>query len=132
MRLALGYIGCLLTMAVLDAAWLSTMVPLFYRPRLGALLLPRPVWWAAIAFYLLYGAGIVLFAVLPGIRAESLPRAVLLGAALGLVAYATYDLTNQATLRDWPVMITGLDLVWGMVLTGVAAAGGYLAASRFA
>jgi uncharacterized membrane protein len=132
MQLVIAYVGGLLAMALLDAVWLSTMVPMLYRPRLGALLLPRPVWWAAIVFYLLYGAGVVFFAVLPALKAESLSRAALLGAGLGLMAYATYDLTNQATLRDWPVLITAVDLVWGMVLTAAAASAGYLAVSRLA
>jgi len=130
MRLVIAYVGGLLAMGVLDAVWLSTMVPVLYRPRLGDLLLPRPVWWAAILFYLLYGAGVVFFAVQPALKAESLSRAALMGAALGLMAYATYDLTNQATLRDWPVVITALDLVWGMVITAASASAGYLAATR--
>lgn len=130
MRLLLAYGAGLAAMALLDAAWLSTMVPLLYKPRLGELLLPRPVWWAAIAFYLLYGAGIVLFAVMPALRAESLLRSILLGAALGLVAYGTYDLTNQATLRGWPPLLTALDLLWGMTITAAAAGAGYLASSR--
>jgi len=132
MRLVFAYVGGLLAMGLLDAVWLSTMVPMLYRPRLGALLLPRPVWWAAITFYLLYGAGVVFFAVQPALKAESLSRAAMLGAALGLMAYATYDLTNQATLRDWPVVITVVDLIWGMVITASAASAGYLAASRLA
>jgi uncharacterized membrane protein len=130
MQLFLAYFATLLTMALLDAAWLTTMVPFLYRPRLGAMLLPKPVLWAAAAFYLLYGAGIVLFAVLPALKADSLARAALLGAALGLMAYATYDLTNQATLRDWPPLITALDLLWGMTITAAAASGAYLAVSR--
>jgi uncharacterized membrane protein len=102
----------------LDAVWLTLMSPRLYKPMLQGLLADgfRPV--PALLFYILYIGGIVAFAVLPS---EKLLLALLRGAALGLVAYATYDLTNQATLRNWPVLITCADLAWGMFATGVAA-----------
>ncbi|MCW0232773.1 MAG: DUF2177 family protein [Ferrovibrio sp.] len=120
------------TLAVLDALWLSTATRLFYRPRLGALLNELPVWWAAIAFYLLYAAGVALFVLRPAIGEGQSPlTAALFGAAFGLVAYGTYDLTNQATLRDWPALVTVVDMAWGALLTAMAAGIGTWAGQRW-
>jgi uncharacterized membrane protein len=126
---AAAYLASLVAMGVLDFAWLRTMVPIVYRPQLGALLADRPVLWAAAAFYLLYPVGIVLFAVAPGLRANSLSVALSLGAALGLFAYMTYDLTNMATLRGWSVKITAIDMLWGAILTCACAGIGYVVAT---
>jgi uncharacterized membrane protein len=82
-------------------------------------------WPAAVIFYLIYILGIVLFAIQPALAADSLQKAVLLGAALGFFAYATYDLTNLATLKDWPVLLVVVDIAWGTFLTGAVAAAGY-------
>jgi uncharacterized membrane protein len=82
-------------------------------------------------FYLIYVAAIVYFAVLPAIEDGSLVRAATNGAILGLAAYATYDLTNQATMKDWPLAITLADIPWGMFVSAVGASAGFLAASRF-
>jgi uncharacterized membrane protein len=80
------------------------------------LLSPNTNWAAAILFYLIFVAGVLFFAVLPALQAESLGRAALLGALLGLLTYATYDLTNLATIKDWPMIITAVDMLWGVVL----------------
>ena len=125
---AAAYLASLGAMGVLDFLWLRTMVPIVYRPQLGALLADKPVLWAAAAFYLLYPLGIVLFAVMPGLRANSLPVALMLGAALGLLAYMTYDLTNMATVRGWSVTVTVIDMLWGAVLTSACAGVAYLVA----
>ena len=120
------------TLAVLDALWLSTATRLFYRPRLGALLNELPVWWAAIAFYLLYAAGVALFVLRPAIGEGQSPlTAALFGAAFGLVAYGTYDLTNQATIKDWPALVTVVDMAWGALLTALAAGIGTWAGQRW-
>ncbi|MBM3506742.1 MAG: DUF2177 family protein [Alphaproteobacteria bacterium] len=124
-----AYVASLGVMGVLDFAWLRTMVPIVYRPQLGALLAEKPVLWAAAAFYLLYPIGIVLFAVMPGLRASSLSTALSLGAAFGLFAYMTYDLTNMATVRGWSVSVTAIDMLWGAVLTSACAGAGYVVAS---
>ena len=79
-------------------------------------------------FYLLYVAGLLVFAILPGLRARRGRTAAALGALLGLLAYGTYDLSNYATLRDWPLTLTLIDMGWGAVLSAVSAAAGYLAA----
>lgn len=123
-----AYLAGLGAMGVLDFAWLRTMVPIVYRPQLGALLADKPVLWAAVAFYLLYPLGIVLFAVTPGLRANSLSTALSLGAALGLLAYMTYDLTNMATVRGWSVTVTAVDMLWGAVLTSASAGVAYVVA----
>jgi uncharacterized membrane protein len=105
----------------LDAVWLTTMADRLYRPALGNLMVDKFELAPAAAFYLVYVAGIVGFAVAPAVAAGSATGALLRGAALGLVAYATYDLTNQATVRNWPWSVTLADLAWGTVATGLAA-----------
>lgn len=125
-----AYFGTLLAMALCDLAWLGTVGAGVYRPRIGALLLERPVLWVAILFYLVYAAGVVIFAVAPALKADSWGRALAMGALFGGFAYATYDLTNLATLRGWSGLVTGLDILWGIALTGTAATAGYLVAHR--
>ena len=112
----------------IDMLWLGVVARGFYRRQLGGLLAEQVNWVAAIVFYLLYIAGIVFFVTLPAARAGSLARALCTGAFFGLVTYATYDLTNLATLRGWPVAVTIVDIAWGMTLCTVVAAAGYLAA----
>jgi uncharacterized membrane protein len=114
----------LITLAIffaLDMVWLTVVAKAFYRKRLGYLMAPKVVWPAAVLFYLLFIAGLVVFAVRPGLAAGAPIKALLLGAFLGLVAYATYDLTNQATVKDWPALVTVIDLVWGTTLGGLVA-----------
>lgn len=106
----------------LDAVWLSTMADRVYRPALGRLMLERFDVAPALAFYVVYLVGVIVFAVAPGLEARRWTTALGHGALLGLVAYATYDLTNQATLRDWPWRVTLVDLCWGTCVTGAAAA----------
>ena len=105
----------------LDAVWLSTMADRLYRPAVGSLMLDKFALGPAAAFYLVYVGGIVAFAVAPAVAVGSAGSALLRGAALGLVAYATYDLTNQATLRGWSWSVTLADLAWGTIATGLAA-----------
>lgn len=131
MRYLLAYLGAGVTMAVLDAIWLSTMADRLYRPVIGSIMADKPDLRVAGVFYLLYVFGIVFLAVLPGLREGSLVRTVTTGAVFGLVAYATYDLTNQATLRVWSTQLTLIDLAWGTFVTTAASLGGYLLARRF-
>lgn len=113
-----AYITSLITMAVLDAAWLGLIAPKFYKQHIGFIMAEKPNWLAAVAFYLIFIAGATVFVVYPGWKdATSLIRVGLLGGLFGLVTYATYDLTNQATLKNWPQIVTIVDLVWGTVLT---------------
>ena len=102
-----------------DMVWLGVVAKNFYRKHLGYLMGPKVVWPAAILFYLLFIAGLVVFAIRPGLAAGAPLRALLLGAFLGLVSYATYDLTNMATVKDWPLVVTVVDLVWGTALGGL-------------
>mgnify|MGYP001283813231 CR=1 FL=1 len=132
MRYLLAYVGTGVIMGVLDAIWLTVMSPRLYKPAIGELMAAKPDMRAAVAFYLIYVFGIVFLAVLPALREGSAMRAALMGAVLGLVAYATYDLTNQATLRVWPAHVTLIDLAWGVFVTTAAALGGYWLAARFA
>ena len=130
MKYLLAYLGSGVVMAILDAAWLIVVGPRLYRPAIGELLAPEPNLRVAVVFYLVYVAGIVFLAVTPALRDGSAWRAIVSGAVLGLVAYATYDLTNQATLRVWPAHLTLIDLAWGTCVTAAAALGGYWLANR--
>lgn len=113
-----AFITSLCTMALLDAAWLGLIAPSFYKKHIGFIMADKPNWFAAGAFYLIFITGVTVFVVYPGWKnAESLIKVGLLGALFGLVAYATYDLTNQATLKNWPHIVTIVDLIWGSVLT---------------
>lgn len=106
------------TMTVLDAAWLGLIAPAFYRKHIGFIMADKPNWFAAIAFYLIFILGLTIFVVYPGWKnIDSLVKIGVLGALFGLVTYATYDLTNQATLKNWPHIVTVVDLLWGTVLT---------------
>jgi uncharacterized membrane protein len=112
----------------LDAIWLSLAAARLYRPQLGLLLLDSFNLVPAAAFYLIYIAGILVFATAPALASGRWTTALSRGAMLGFVAYATYDLTNQATLRGWSVTVTLADLCWGTALTGMAASIGFIAA----
>jgi len=125
-----GWVSAALAFLALDALWLSQMVPRLYQPLLGDIMRPQLNIAAAAAFYAIYTFGVAYLAVLPALEKDSLTRALLYGAALGLVAYATYNLTNLATLRAWDIRLTLTDMTWGVVATAIAACAGYAAASR--
>lgn len=126
-KIALLYAACVVAFFAIDFVWLSTMTSRFYQPRLGHLLAEQPRLGVAAGFYLLYVIGVVALAVIPGLKEGAPLEAIWRGALFGLLAYATYDLTNLATLRGWPVDLTLIDLVWGTVLTGSVSAVGYYA-----
>lgn len=121
------YLATLVAFFAVDIVWLTLVARTFYRKYLGFLMAPSPNWAAAIIFYLLFIVGILVLAVLPGLEAGSLKTTLLRGALFGLVAYATYDLTNLATLKDWPLIVTIVDLIWGTVLSTVVSLAGYYA-----
>lgn len=127
----IAYIAAGAAFLAIDSVWLSTMADRFYRPLLGDKLMEGFNLAPAAIFYLIYIGGIVFLAILPALASGGLAKAAINGLALGLVAYATYDLTNHATLRDWPVAISVVDIAWGTILTGLSASAGYLAANRF-
>jgi uncharacterized membrane protein len=119
------YLAVLVVFGVIDAAWLTTMGAILYRPVLGDILAPSMRIAPAIVFYLLYPVGLVVFAVIPALRAESAMNASLYGALFGAIAYATYDLTNYATLRNWSLQITVVDIGYGAIASGIAATAAY-------
>jgi uncharacterized membrane protein len=111
----------LITLAVfflIAMIWLGVVAKGFYRRHLGPLMSPKVNWAAAILFYLLFIVGLVVFVIRPALAAGKPLQALFMGALLGLVSYATYDLTNLATLKDWPLVVTVVDLIWGAVLGG--------------
>ena len=110
---------------LLDLLWLGVLARDFYQTRLAALLGPVQ-WSAAVCFYLIFIAGLTYFATMPGVASGSLLRTALLGAGFGFVAYATYDLTNLATLRDWPLGLKVVDMAWGAVLGAAVASGAHV------
>ncbi len=115
------YLVTLAAFLVIDLVWLGLVARQMYARFLGHLLNPKPNWAAAILFYLLFIVGVLVFVVIPGLKAGSLSKTLLLGAFFGLITYATYDLTNLATLKDWPLSITIIDMAWGAVLTTLVA-----------
>ena len=119
MQWIIAYLAAGISFGILDALWLRWAGPNFYRPALGDLLAEQFRMGPALVFYLLYVAAMVWFAVRPGM-ALGVPHAVLNGALLGGIAYATYDLTNQATLKVWPVHVTLVDIAWGASATALA------------
>lgn len=122
-----AYLATALVFFTLDFVWLSRVARDFYFDRLGGLLLETPNMAAAAGFYLVYIVGIVFFAVAPALKSESVWMALSYGALFGFFAYATYDMTNYATLKNWPVSVVVVDIAWGMFLTGISAGVGMLA-----
>ncbi len=122
---ALAYASTLVVFAALDFVWLGFVAKDLYRNGIGHLMLETPNWTAAVLFYLIYIAGLVFFAVLPGLDAGAWGRATLYGALFGFFCYATYDLTNLATLKGWPVAIVVADLTWGAFVSAAAATAGF-------
>lgn len=109
----------------IDAVWLGVIASGFYRRALGDLMLDKPKLEIAVLFYLLYALAIVVLAALPAARSGSWLGAAGLGALLGLAAYGTYDITNLSTLKNWPLYMSLVDMVWGTALTAVAAVAGF-------
>lgn len=120
-----AYVSTALVFFGLDYLWLSRLAIGFYRSQIGDLLRDKPNFAAAGLFYLFYIAGIVFFAVVPALNKGSIAPAIVSGALLGLLAYGTYDMTNLATLKNWSVPVTLVDMAWGAVLTATAAGFGY-------
>jgi uncharacterized membrane protein len=115
---------------MLDALWLGVISRGLYQREIGPLLLARPRLGAAALFYLVYIAGLVYFCVVPGVAQSSVARGLLNGALLGAIAYATYDLTNLATLKGWSEILVFIDIAWGGLASALASAVGVAAAAR--
>ena len=120
-----AYALTLLVFLAVDFAWIATVVSRVYQKHLGHLLGAKPLLLPALLFYAVYVAGILVFAVQPGLDAGSLKRTLVLGAFLGFLAYATFDLTSMAVFRDFPLTVVVTDLAWGAVLTASVAAAGF-------
>jgi len=115
----------------IDMVWLLVVAKAFYARHLGYLMAQKPNLTAAFVFYLIFTAGLLFFVVQPALDAGSWQRALTVGLFFGLVTYATYDLTNHATIREWPLLITLVDITWGCVLSALTATLGYLAIGWF-
>jgi uncharacterized membrane protein len=111
------YFATLVVFFAIDLVWLGLVARTFYRKYLGYLMAANPNWIAAILFYLLFIVGILVFVVVPGLADNSVKTTLLRAALFGLISYATYDLTNLATVKDWPLTITIVDLLWGTTVS---------------
>lgn len=111
------YIIAFLIFLVIDAIWLGLVAPKFYKSQIGHIMAEKPNFIAALIFYLIFIIGVVYFVVNPGIEAQSIQKVLISGALFGFMTYATYDLTNLATLKDWPLTVTVVDLIWGTSLS---------------
>lgn len=129
------YIALFLTSTVIffaiDMLWLGFVAKNFYREKLSFIFTGEVNWPAALIFYLIYIIGILYFAILPALNTGNWNLALLNGALLGFLCYATYDLTNMATIKQWPLIVVVVDIIWGTVLTGSVAVLSYFVASRF-
>lgn len=116
---------------IIDIIWLSQTVKYFYRPHLGNLLNDKPIFWAAILFYLIYMLGMAILIIQPAIINDSILQAFWTGIILGLVAYGTYNLTNMATIKNWSASVVLVDMIWGGLLTGSSSAIGIYFSKKF-
>lgn len=130
MRFFRIYLAALGAFFFIDMLWLGLVARSFTQHQLGFLMAPRVNWLVAIIFYLLFVAGLVFFVIIPGLKENSLKATLLRGALFGLVTYATYDLTNLATIKDWPVLFSLVDMLWGTVLSVSVSCVGFLAGKR--
>jgi uncharacterized membrane protein len=121
----ISYLLTALVFFAIDLTWLGLVAKNMYNRNIGHLMSSQVNWVAAVVFYLAFIVGILVFAVYPSVDKDSLLRAVALGALFGFFTYSTYDLTNLATLKDWPLSVTIVDIAWGMVLTSVVSAVGF-------
>jgi uncharacterized membrane protein len=125
LQIAVAYLATLVVFAIVDFMWLGFIAKDLYLSGIGHLMAASPNWTAAVLFYLVYIVGLLYFAVVPALDAGSWLRATRDAALFGLFAYATYDLTNLATLKGWPVSIVVADLAWGTFVSAVASTAGY-------
>jgi uncharacterized membrane protein len=124
------YLIALPVFFAIDMFWLGVVSKNFYKQQIGFLMTPNVNWTAAILFYLLFIFGLVMFVISPAVAKNSMQYAIVFGALFGLITYATYDLTNLATLKDWPLTITIVDMIWGAVLASSVSTVTYYIASK--
>ena len=125
MNIIIGYVLTTVVFLIIDLVWLGFIAKDLYRKYLGKFLSDEVNWTAAIIFYLIYIVGISVFAIYPAVNKDSVFNAILLGGLFGFFCYATYDLTNLATLKDWPLTIVFIDIIWGAVLTASVSVSGF-------
>lgn len=125
------YVVTALMFFAVDMLWLGVLARGLYKRYIGHLMADKVVVGAAVAFYLIYIVGLLFFVIQPALKKESFNYALVTGLFFGFITYATYDLTNMATLKDWPFMITIIDIAWGTCLGGAVSALSYLILSRF-
>lgn len=125
LKIIISYILTVIVFLAIDLVWLGLIAKNIYQKYMGELLSERVNWTAAIIFYLIFIVGIFIFVIIPSVEKNSVLRAVLLGAIFGFITYATYDLTNYATLKGFPLTIVFIDLAWGALLTSMVSVAGY-------
>ncbi len=130
-KLLICYVLTFAVFFILDMAWLGFIAKDLYKKYLGGFLSEQVNWTAAIIFYLLFVVGVFIFAILPSVEKNSLTSAIMLGALFGFFTYATYDLTNLATLKSWPLNIVFIDILWGSLLTGMVSTAGFYIVKYF-
>ena len=123
--LLINYVLTLIVFLIIDLAWLGFIAKNVYQKYLGSFLTDTVNWTAAFIFYLIYVVGISIFAIYPSVNTNSALSAILLGALFGLFTYATYDLTNLATLKGWPLPIVFIDIAWGIILSAAVSLSGF-------
>jgi len=126
----IAYLATLLTFLAIDAIWLGLIAKKFYAAQLGPLMREDVLFLPAGIFYLFYSAGIVLLAIRPEQTGLSLVNIAFYGAVVGFIAYGTYDVTNLATLKNWPVLMSIVDFVWGICISSAVAVAGAMAVNK--
>ncbi|HCX65486.1 MAG TPA: DUF2177 domain-containing protein [Eubacteriaceae bacterium] len=125
------YLVALVVFFAVDLVWLGLIAKDLYQKHLGFIMSPKVNWAAAIIFYLIFLVGLIFFVIHPAIEKDSFLYALAVGAFFGFITYATYDLTNLATLKDWPIFITVVDLIWGSVLSATVSSVTFLVIKNF-
>lgn len=125
MKFLVAYLITAVVFLIIDYIWLGVVMKDYFQEQLSHLMREEVQLGIAALFYLFYAAGIVMLAIVPALEAQSWVKAVFLGATLGFLTYGTYDVTNAATLKDWPMMMSIIDVAWGTALTGFCALVGY-------
>ncbi len=131
LKLVLIYLTSVGVFAGVDYIWLSKVAPKLYKENIGHLLADKPNLPAAVLFYVLFLVGLLIFAIVPGLNKQSIGYAALYGGLFGLFTYGTFDLTNQAVLKNWPTKITLIDMLWGVVLCTVVCSLVYVIANKY-
>ena len=121
----ISYLLTFIVFLMVDMLWLGIIAKDLYRKYLGDFLASKVNWTAAVIFYFIFVIGISIFAIYPAVNKDSLLNAIILGALFGFFTYATYDLTNLATLKGWPLPIVFIDIIWGAVLSAIVSSSGF-------